>query len=86
VRSEKQTQAERSARRWATTAFTAFDVGTGDTRELVDSFTALAMSSAQRFQAYHDVQVGLRALTRAVGQPVHLVPKTELTPNAPVPR
>ncbi len=81
-RAEKQTAAEKSARRWATAAFTAFDVGTGDTRELVDSFTALALSSAARVQAYHDVQVGLRALSRAVGAPVNLLSKPAPPPPA----
>jgi outer membrane protein TolC len=76
ARSARQTSAEKSARRWATGAFAAFDLGTGETRELVDAFTALAMATAQRGQAYHDVQLGLRALTRAVGEPVALVPSS----------
>ena len=58
VRVEKQTQAEKSARRWATAAFAAFDLGTGDTRDLVESFTALASASASRAQALHDAQIG----------------------------
>ncbi len=75
TKGEKQTLAEKSARRWATAAFTAFDLGTGDTRELVDSFIALAGASAQRYQAFHDAQVGLKALTRATGHPVELSAK-----------
>jgi outer membrane protein TolC len=92
-RAAKLLVAEKNARRWALGAFTAFDVGTGDTRELVDAFSALAMASAQRAQALHDVQVGLRALARAVGQPVALSAATDLKPPpsmlpvaAPAPR
>lgn len=80
-RASKLATAEKSARRWALGAFTAFDLGTGDTRELVDSFTALAMASAQRAQTLHDIQVGLRALTRAVGQPVALTAANEVRPE-----
>jgi outer membrane protein TolC len=76
-RVEKQSAAEKAARRWATAAFAAFDLGTTDTRDLVESFTALATASAQRAQALHDVQVGLKVLSRAVGQPVRLRPSTE---------
>lgn len=78
VRSVRQAAAEKTARRWATTAYAAFDLGTGETRELVEAFTALAMSGAQRGQAYHDVQVGLRALSRAVGEPVSLIPPAQV--------
>jgi outer membrane protein TolC len=74
--------AEKNARRWALAAFTAFDLGTGDTRELVDAFTALATASATRAQAMYDVQMGLRSLARAVGQPVAL---TEPEPPLPAP-
>lgn len=80
TRAARQTASERSARRWATAAFAAFDLGTGETRELVEAFTALAMSSAQRGQAYHDLHVGLAALSRAVGEPLALVPAAQLTP------
>lgn len=83
VRVEKQTQAEKSARRWATAAFAAFDLGTGDTRDLVESFTALASASAQRAQALHDVQLGLKGLSRAVGQPVLLQVPYDPSPVTP---
>lgn len=79
ARGEKLAQAERDARRWATAAFTAFDIGTGDTRELVDAFTAYATSSLQHAQADYDVKIGLRTLARAVGARVELLP-----PSAPV--
>lgn len=72
VRSAAQSSAEKNARRWAVAAFGAFELGTGDTRELVDSFTALALSSASKYQAFHDVVVGLRVMGRAVGQVVQL--------------
>ena len=80
-KAERQGEAEKNARRWANAAYTSFELGTGDTRELVDSFSAYASSSVQRLQAYHDVKVGLRALTRAVGQPIEL----QVKPVAPPP-
>ena len=81
-KAERQSEAEKNARRWANAAYTAFDLGTGDTRELVDSFSAYASASVQRIQAYHDVKVGLRALSRAVGQPSLLQPKAVAPPPA----
>ncbi len=80
IRSNKQSVAEKNARRWATAAFGAFDLGTGDTRELVDSFTALAQGGALRAQAFYDVQIGLRTLSRSVGQPVSLEPEVVTAP------
>lgn len=84
-RVERQGIAEKAARRWATAAFAGFDLGTGDTRELVESFTALASASAQRAQALHDVQVGLKNLSRAVGQPVLLQQPIERAQPLPSP-
>jgi outer membrane protein, multidrug efflux system len=66
-RAKSLTEAERNAKRWATAAFTAFDLGTGDTRELVDAFTALAQASAERGKSWHDVRVGLASLARVTG-------------------
>jgi outer membrane protein, multidrug efflux system len=86
VRVERQTLAEKSARRWATAAYASFDLGTSDTRDLVESFSALASASAQRAQALHDVQVGLKALSRSVGQPIVLhIPYDVAPSSAPVP-
>jgi outer membrane protein, multidrug efflux system len=59
--------AEKSARRWATAAYAAFDLGTGDTRELVDAFTALAQASADKSKSWFDVRVGTAALNRVTG-------------------
>jgi len=61
------TDAERNARRWATAAYAAFDLGTGDTRELVDAFTALAQASADKAKSWFDVRVGIAALDRVTG-------------------
>lgn len=77
---ELQSVAEANARRWALAAFQSFDLGTGDTRELVDAFVALATASAMHVQALHDVQVGLRALTRSVGEPVTLEAPAPVAP------
>ncbi len=81
-KAERQAEAEKNARRWANAAYTSFELGTGDTRELVDAFSAYASASVQRLQAYHDVKVGLKALTRAVGQPVELQSRPVPAPPA----
>jgi outer membrane protein TolC len=84
-RSAKLALAEKEARRWATAALTAFDIGTGDTRELVEAFTAYAQSSLQHAQADYDVKIGLRSLTRAVGAKVELLaPAQTKSPEGPL--
>lgn len=67
ARARSLTEAERNARRWSTAAYAAFDLGTGDTRELVDAFSALAQASAERGKSWHDVRVGLASLARVTG-------------------
>lgn len=59
--------AERDARRWATAAMTAFDLGTTGTRDVIEAFTAYAQSSADRAQSWHDFQVAQAELTRVTG-------------------
>jgi outer membrane protein TolC len=59
--------AERSARRWSTAAYSNFELGTGDTRELVDAFTALAQASGDKIKSWHDAQFGRRQLAKASG-------------------
>lgn len=81
ARAERLLEGEKNARRWANAAYTAFELGTGDTREIVDSFGAWANASVLRLQAVHDALVGLKAMSRAVGQPVAL----ETKPVAPPP-
>ncbi|WP_208719578.1 TolC family protein [Corallococcus sicarius] len=66
-RAKSFTEAEKNAKRWATAAYAAFDLGTGDTRELVDAFTALAQASAERGKSWHDVRLGLASLQRVTG-------------------
>ncbi|MFN0064587.1 MAG: TolC family protein [Myxococcaceae bacterium] len=68
IRARTFAEAERSARQWATAAYANFEVGTGDTRELVDAFSALAQASGERLKSWHDVHVGLREMARFVGQ------------------
>jgi outer membrane protein, multidrug efflux system len=80
ARADAQASAERQARRWATAAMAAFELGTSDSRELVGSLSAVATAGVERAQAAHDVLVGWALLTRAVGLRVQpLVP-----PPAPV--
>lgn len=67
-RAQKFQDAEKSARRWATAAYANFEIGTGDTRELVDSFSAMAMASAEKLKSWHDAEVGYYGLLKAVGK------------------
>lgn len=66
-RSDHLAIAVQNAQRWAQAALIAFDLGTTDTREIVDALTALATSSAQRGQAQFEVRQGLLTLSRAIG-------------------
>ena len=66
-RARALSQAEREAKRWATAAFSAFDLGTSGTRDLIEAFTALAQASADRAQSWHDFQVARAGLARAMG-------------------
>jgi len=61
--------AEKSARRWVTAAFASFDLGTGETRDLVDAFTAYAQVTADRSKSWFDVRLGMAALARVTGSP-----------------
>lgn len=62
-------EAEKNARRWVTAAFAAFDLGTGETRDLIDAFTAYAQASGDKSKSWHDVRVGMAALSRVTGTP-----------------
>jgi outer membrane protein, multidrug efflux system len=83
VRAVKHSQAERSARRWAVASLHAFDVGSSNTRDLIDSFAALGLASAARSQAYYDQAVAYEMLTRAVGAPPTLDNASQPTPKSP---
>lgn len=61
--------AEKSARRWVTATFAAFDLGTGETRDLVDAFTAYAQVTGDRSKSWFDVRLGMAALARVTGTP-----------------
>lgn len=69
ARAKAFTDAEKQARRWVTAAFAAFDLGTGETRDLVDAFTAYAQASGDKSKSWHDVRVGMAALARVTGTP-----------------
>jgi outer membrane protein TolC len=66
-RAHALTGAERDARRWATAAMAAFELGTTGTRDVVEAFTAFAQSSADRAQSWHDFQVAQAELARVTG-------------------
>lgn len=69
ARAKAFSEAEKNARRWVTAAFAAFDLGTGETRDLVDAFTAFAQASGDKGKSWHDVRVGMAALARVTGTP-----------------
>lgn len=69
-----------AGRGWLTSAVLAYDIGTGNARELVDAFIARATSEAEYFKTCFDVQVGTADLRRAVGelqQPFSVIARTE---------
>lgn len=66
-RAEALRDAARDARRWATAAMAAFDLGTTGTRDVIESFTAYAQSSADLAQSWHDFQVAQAELARVTG-------------------
>ncbi|WNG17405.1 TolC family protein [Cystobacter fuscus] len=67
-RAQALSQAEREARRWVTAALSAFELGTGGTRDLIEAFTAFAQASADRAQSWHDFQVARAELDRVLGR------------------
>jgi len=69
ARARAFSDAEKQTRRWVTAAFAAFDLGTGETRDLVDAFTAYAQASSDKAKSWHDVRVGMAALDRVTGTP-----------------
>ncbi|QSQ26227.1 TolC family protein [Pyxidicoccus parkwayensis] len=67
ARAKAYGEAEKNARRWVTAAFAAFDLGTGETRDLVDAFTAYAQASGDKSKSWFDVRLGMAALDRVTG-------------------
>jgi multidrug efflux system outer membrane protein len=67
-RAQAFSQAERDARRWTTAALSAFELGTGGTRDLIEAFTAFAQASGDRAQSWHDFQVARAQLDRVLGR------------------
>ncbi len=74
ARARSQAEAQRQARRWTTAAYANFELGTSDTRELVDAFTAYSAATGEKLKAWHDASVGLYALSKAVGTQVASAP------------
>ncbi|PTL81058.1 transporter [Vitiosangium sp. GDMCC 1.1324] len=66
-RAQALSDAERDARRWATAAMAAFDLGTTGTRDVIESFTAYAQAAGDRAQSWHDYQVAQAELARVTG-------------------
>lgn len=65
-------RANRAARAWLTSTVLAYDIGTGNARELIDAFLAWAASTAQLETVRYDTVVRLSELARARGRLVAL--------------
>ena len=65
-------RANRAARGWLTSTVLAYDIGTGDARELIDAFLAWAASEAELSTVRYDTIVNLSELARARGRLVAL--------------
>ena len=67
LRAQGMEASEREARRWATAATAAFELGTGEAREVFDAYVAWLAASSEKWKAWAEFQLGLAALERAVG-------------------
>ena len=67
VRARSLEASEREARRWATAAMAAFELGTGESRDVFDAYFAWLSASSEKLRAWSEFQLGLAALERAVG-------------------
>jgi len=67
MRAQSLEASEREARRWAMASATAFELGTGETRDVFDAYLAWLSVSAEKLKAWSEFQLGLAALERAVG-------------------
>jgi outer membrane protein TolC len=61
-------RANRSARGWLTASTLAYDIGTGDAAELIDSFLAWAASEGELQKVRYDMQIAHADLARAAGR------------------
>lgn len=61
-------RANRSARGWLTASTLAYDIGTGDAGELIDSFLAWAASEGELQKTRYDMQLAHADLARAAGR------------------
>jgi len=65
-------RANRAARGWLTSSVLAYDIGTGDARELIDAFLAWAASEAELSTVRYNTIVHLSELARTRGRLVAL--------------
>jgi outer membrane protein, multidrug efflux system len=61
-------RANRAARGWLTASTLAYDVGTGDAAELIDSFLAWAASEGELQKTRYDMQLAHADLARSAGK------------------
>ena len=69
MRAQSLEASEREARKWALASVTAFEVGTGEARDIFDAYLAWLSVSSEKLKAWSEFQLGLFALKRAVGTP-----------------
>jgi len=67
VRAKSLAQSEREARKWATASTAAFELGTGEAREVFDAYLAWLSVSSEKLKAWAEFQLGLAVLERAAG-------------------
>jgi outer membrane protein TolC len=67
TRAQSLAQSEREARKWATVSVAAFELGTGETRDVFEAYLAWLSASSEKLQAWSAFQLGVAALERAVG-------------------
>lgn len=74
-------RANRAARGWLTASTLAYDIGTGDAAELIDSFLAWAASEGELQKTRYDMQLAHVDFARAIGRLVR--PKTDADTPTP---
>ncbi len=68
ARIELLRKAHRAARGWLSASVLAYDIGTGEAREVIDAFVARATAEAELNKTEYDVQIGVADLARVSGR------------------
>lgn len=74
-------EAYRSAKQWAFTTLSNFDLGVGDARDIADSVSAYARIRADYFRTVYNQRLAVANLEHATGMDAQTTPCTEFKPG-----